>query len=584
MKRFQVVRLVLLGASFALPALAQTPVQPQPTAPQSKPEAAAPEATFKAYTRMVTVDLVVKDSKGIHITGLTADDFQLSEQTPSESKDKRLQKIAGFREIHVRDLGPAALPATSAEPGVFTNAVNLQKNPVPATILLIDGINTPIQAQMQIHPQMLKMLRQLPTNVPVAVFLLGDRLRMLQKFTTDPRLLQHALSSAISNAGKDIAEINPADDPDAAGNSMGGFDYLNDPILANMTALIRNFDQKVYAMQMTARVNRTGEALINLSRNVAGFPGRKNLLWMSSAFPMSVDPFRQGELSAQADFQGLVGKVSRALSDANVAVYPIDLGGVQTLQVYRADARPPDVGPTGISGAVQRNVEQLDSQRDVMESLADGTGGKVCNGSNHLDDCIRKAMSDSSDFYEISYYPNSTTWNGAYRQIFLKSRVHGAHLAYRNWYLATGEGNPDPKVQSAELQGDCDDYLNATAIPFTAKSLPADTPDQLKFGFLIDPSALAFSATGDDTRSASLEIAVCTLNKKGWPLKIMNYPVNPILTGQQYDAMVAAGGLTQAIKVPGPRPAAVRLLVKDVTTGKLGSILIRTDGHGTASR
>ena len=583
MQRIPAVPLAILGLSLALPLPGQTPASQSPSA-QNTSETAAPQATFKAYTRMVTVDLVVKDSKGNHITGLTADDFQLSEQTPSESKDKRQQKIAGFREIHVRDLASAAAPAAHSEPGLYTNAVKVQQNPVPATILLVDGINTPIQAQMQIHPQMLKMLRQLPANVPVAVFLLGDRLRMLQGFTTDPRQLQQALSAAISNAGKGIADMNPTDDPDAAGNSLGGFDYLNDPILANMTALIRDFDQKVYALQMTARVNRTGEALINLSRNVAGFPGRKNLLWMSTAFPMSVDPFRGGPLAAQADYQGLLGKVNRALSDANVAVYPIDLGGVQTLKVYGADARPPDVSPTGISGAIQRNVEQIDSQRDVMEKVAEGTGGKVCTGSNHLDDCIRKAMDDSSEFYEISYYPNSPTWNGAYRQIFLKSRVHGAHLSYRNWYLATGEGNPDPRVQSAELQGDCSDYMNATAIPFTAKSLPADAPGQLKFGFFIDPSALAFSATGEGNRSATIELAVCTLNDKGWPLKIMNYPLNLNLNEQQYNSMVAAGGVTQAIIVPAPRPAAVRLLVKDVTTSKLGSLLIRTDNIAPATR
>lgn len=578
MRRLHPVRWILVFSCLALPGVTRGVAQ-------SKDQGAGQEATFKAYTRLVTLEVVVKDSKGKHINGLKPEDFQIFEETPSESNEKREQKVAQFREVHVMDLGGSAGPAGRAEAGVYTNAVGVQKNPVPPTVLLLDGINTPIKFQMQVHAQMLKMLRRLPPNVPVAVFLLGDRLTMLQGFTTDPQLLQTALAKAESNAGKGIADVNPADDPYAAGNSMGGFSYLNDSVLGQLIGAAQAFDQNVYALQMTARVNRTAEALISLSRNVAGYPGRKNLLWMSTVFPMNLDPSRQSVfLASMADYSGVVGKMNKALSEANIAVYPIDVGGVQTLDAFTADARPPDVGPGGISGANQRQVEQINSERDVMETIAKGTGGKVCAGANDLSDCIRKAVDDSSEFYEISYYPDSPKWNGAYRQILLKSRVHGARLSYRNWYVAKGEDDPDPQVQAKELQGDCDDYLDATAIPFSAKAVAADNSNPLKFSLLIDPAALAFSATGDGGRSATLEIAVCTLNEKRWPLKIMNYPVNLKLNVEQYNAMVAAGGLTQSIDVPGPRPAAVRLLVKDITTGKLGSVLIKSDEIVMASR
>ena len=56
------------------------------------------------------------------------------------------------------------------------------------------------------------MLQQLPTDVPVAVFLLGGKLVMLQDFTSDPKLLQAALSKAITADGKYEAQIDPRDD------------------------------------------------------------------------------------------------------------------------------------------------------------------------------------------------------------------------------------------------------------------------------------------------------------------------------------------------------------------------------------
>jgi VWFA-related protein len=584
MQRLHVTRWIFVLGFIAAAGYAQS-VVPHSTAVQGKGVSAVPGPTFRSYSRLVTLEVVVKDSKGKHFTGLKPGDFQVLEETPSESKEKREQKIAQFREVQVNHLGrSAASMTTRTAPDIYTNAMAIEKNPVPATILLVDGLNTTIQDQAQVHTQMLKMLRQLPGDVPVAVFLLGDRLTMLQGFTTDPQLLQRALGAANSNAGKGIADVNPTDDPYAAGNSMGGFDHLHDPSLASVIAAIQQFDQHVYATQMTARVNRTAEAFISLSRNVAGYPGRKNVLWMSTAFPINVNAFSVGDSASQADYQGLIGKMNRALSDAHAAVYPIYVGGVETLQTFRADALPPDVSSAGISGAIQRNVEQINSQQDVMEKIAAGTGGKVCAGSNELSDCVRKAVDDSSHYYEISYYPDSPMWNGAYRNIILKSHVHGAHLVYRNWYLARGEENPDPKLQSRELQADCDDYLDATAVPFTAARVRASSPDTLQFSLRIDPSALAFVATADGDRSASLEVAVCTLNEKRWPLKIMMYPVNLSFTAQQYDAMQAAGGVTQAITVPAPRPAAVRLLVKDMTTGKLGSILIRTQRIESATR
>jgi hypothetical protein len=61
----------------------------------------------------------------------------------------------------------------------------------------------------------------------------------------------------------------------------------------------------------------------------------------------------------------------------------------------------------------------------------------------------------------------------------------------------------------------------------------------------------------------------------------MNYPVNLKLSPQQFETVNATGKLTDTVRIPGPKPAAVRLLVKDVASGKLGSIYIKTDSLST---
>ncbi len=105
----------------------------------------------------------------------------------------------------------------------------VQSDPVPPTILLVDGLNTDVQYQAQVHVQMIRMLRQLPSNLPVAVCLLGDRLTMLQSFTTDPRLLQAALRKATSTAGVGLATLDSRDDPDSVSSVLGATQGAGDP-------------------------------------------------------------------------------------------------------------------------------------------------------------------------------------------------------------------------------------------------------------------------------------------------------------------------------------------------------------------
>ena len=628
------LRMSLLVAvlGLALPGLAQTsPAQPQ-AAPQAMQQAAQPGGdaaesalTLQTFSRMVTLELVVTDSKGHHINDLKPENFKIFEQNQTQAGGKHEQKIAQFREVRMSDMRNPVAPEPQVAPGIYTNAVTVEKDPVPATIILVDGLNTDVRFQPQVHMQMMRMLRQLPSNVPVAVFLLGDRLRMLQNFTTDPKLLQIALSDAMSTAGKGLAEIDPRDDSQAAssvmmqaygindpssvvnaGASSDGSTSTNgqpsnpatDPVLVSMIEMAQEFDLKVYSSTMDERIHRTFDALVALGRNVAGYPGRKNLLWLSTTFPIDVIPrgdvplvqMPVGEGESVGDAPGVIDPYSGyrsyweqlqyldgVMSDAKISVYPVNVAGVQTMDIFRAETDPPDVRAASESDAINRNVQTRAGEQDTMMTIAEGTGGKVCTGDNDLSDCIKKAIDDSSDFYEIAYYPDATDWNGQFRKITIKTDQHGAHLAYRTGYFATPAGSTDSKVEAVQLQSNCNDYLNATSIAFMAKSTPAERSGELKFSLLIDSAGLTITPTADGRHQLNVALAVCTYNEKGWPLRLMNYPVNMKLSGWQFNRLTTTGKLMDSISIPGPRPAAVRLLIKDIASGKLGSVYIKTD-------
>ena len=543
----------------------------QATQPATQnPPGSEPVITFHASTRMVTLEVVARDHEGRPATGLTEKDFQIFEETGGFRKHKEEQKIAVFRPLGITELFPPnGAKDLQIPPGVYTNVLAPQKQPVPPTILLVDGLNTALMAQMQVHVQMMKMLRSLPNDVPVAVFLLGHGLHMLQNFTTDSSLLQAALEKAARPRESGIPQIDPRDDPDSLSNFMAG--TPNTP--ASMLDSVQRFEQETYASTTDLRVRETIEALVSIARHVSGYPGRKNLLWISSSFPILLNP-NMDDFSGFRTYQSDIEQLASALGEARVAVYPIDPAGLETSAFFQADSR----NPSTAASALGRESQMRTSRRETMEDLANQTGGRVCVEDNDLGDCVRKAVNDSSAFYEMAYYPTSQKWNGEFRKVIIKTTYPGLHLAYRQGYFAKSVENENPKATQKELQqAACEDYLNATSVMFAVRRVRGDSPEQLKYFVGIDPNTLTFVPTDGGGRELNFAMVVCTFNAAGKPLQLMTDPINRTLSEAEYQTIVSMHRLPHFVVVPGARPASIRLLVKDIPSGRFGSVNIPVD-------
>lgn len=516
--------------------------------------------TFKASARLVSVEVVARDHKGQTVRGLTADDFQVSEQIVPK-REQHPQKIWAFRATSVQEIAAQDAGKPHMAPGVYTNLITMNKVPVPPAILLVDGLNTDRVSQMQVHQQMVRMLASLPDNVPTAVFLLGRRLRMVQNFTTDPKLLKSALQNAHSVEHDDATQLDPRDDPDAFSAVLEG----------PLADVIRRFEQETFAFHLDIRVQETLDALRGIARHVAGYPGRKNLLWISSSFPILFLPDPDVQFLAMRNYGKEVADLANALADAKVAVYPVDPGGMEGLSVFEANTRPRQDVP----GMLNREQMSRFNRQASMQSLADQTGGKICVSNNDLGDCVKKAMDDSSFFYEIAYYPNSGDWHGEFHRITVKSTRPGMHLVYRQGYYARGpEEQTNPKSAAEELEkAACLDVLTSTSVLMVAKAFPE--PGKLKYFVAIEPSTITFTLQSDGTRHIALKVALCSFDKTGKPLRFLQDTIDEKLTDKQYAEIQAKHGFARVVSlVPTPGVALVRVLIKDMTTGQMGSVNI----------
>src|SRR5260370_37565157 len=117
---------------------------------QLKQSSADSPTVIRSTTRLVQVDVVVTDSSGHPVKGpLTERDFTILE-------DGKPQKISFFSFQQFEGQEKRQLP--QLPPHVATNRPEYGRSAGPPIILLLDGINTPVENQMAVRQQMLKFL------------------------------------------------------------------------------------------------------------------------------------------------------------------------------------------------------------------------------------------------------------------------------------------------------------------------------------------------------------------------------------------------------------------------------------------
>ncbi len=355
------------------------------------PQASFPTTTLRTSVQLVVVDVTVTDKDHHPIHNLTAKDFALLE-------DKVAQPIKHFEE-HTSAEVAAGGPRPTMPVGTFTNF-----DPAPGTgplnILLFDRFNTQMVNQSALRLQLLKYIDRAKPGTRIAIFELGDQLRLLQGFTDDRELLRTALRD---RNGPVMATWNTNSNVpgDNSGSGLVGPDQPAAP-----TQLAHGIKGQVDCSLQTSRSQVMLDALHSLALSLGSLPGRKNLVWFSGAFPMKVfdnaDP--DGcDASSAADWHLALDK----LTVNQVSIYPV---GVRTAM------GPPD--PT-------------------MKELARVTGGHAFADYNSYDAAVADSIEDGSNYYTLAYTPTNSNWNGDFRKIEVTlADGRSAELSYRRGYYA----------------------------------------------------------------------------------------------------------------------------------------------------
>jgi len=542
---------VAVFASLVCPLFAQNAVQQAP---------ATPVATLYVNARSVVVDVVVTDKTGRAVTGLPREDFQVFE-------DGKPQAITFFEQHAGASVGGAPNQlAPSLPPDTFTNIPAV----APAdsvNVLLLDALNTTLDDQIWVHKEMVKYLASIPSGTRIAIFLLGNRLRILQGFTEDSSVLNAAVVH--NKAGLELTAqpaTGGASNLTASGSSSSG---------------IGGFMNRGQQGQQEAnlRTELTLEHLQEIARYLAGIPGRKNLIWFSSDIPIMVSACVHGpgndactsnsNPSGDSPYYEMSKKTVNMLANAQVSVYPIEATGIALDSLVDTTGPPATAkiwaeGPIKFQTDALRNGARLRNFNHLtMDKVAGDTGGRAIYNLNDLKIAIADDIDNGARYYTIAYTPKNRSEKGKERKIEVKLAPGKYNLAYRRSYF-----EDTPKEQTAAEATQAKDPLrplmdsgmpNFTELRYQTRILPIHpqpAADAARAGdnsalkapfsrygvdFTLAMDGLRLDAGRDGVRRGKIEVALVAYSRDGVPLNWMVHFVGLAVRPDQYEIAQKSG-------------------------------------------
>lgn len=531
-------------------------------------QAPAPsQPVVRVTTHLVQVNVIVQDRKGQPVADLAKDDFVLFDSGQE-------QKISTFSMESSLPGGGTAAPVVKKPPlpaNIFSNRIDRRLDaPKSVTVILFDGLNTKFEDQAYARQQVIKYLQQVGPEDRVALYALGVNLQVLHDFTSDTALLLQALAKYRGRYAVELDATTP--EPSDTGDDQ-------------LDTWLNQANQTMADFYQINKVHQTCEALEAIANHVAKIPGRKNLIWVSSGFPIHIGFDEAGEraeaaaaagtmdTSEKRSFNEEMERAARAMSDAQLAIYPVDARGLASIPAYAATNKQgfnPRKSPTANAPVMPQSFYRT---QETMEVLAKTTGGKAYLNSNDLKAAIKHAIDDGRVTYTLGYYPSHGQWDGKFHE--LKVQVKRPHLSARcrPGYYAYPDRSQDEKERLAALRDAVWSPLEATGIALNARVDLTDVPKPGSLKVYVQVEAKDISLQLQDGRwVGGLDLFFVQQSQDGRSVAQMSDSVKLQLTPEVREKIAKSGLILSKNLEVAPNSVKLRVVVRDRPSGLVGSL------------
>jgi VWFA-related protein len=393
--------------------------------------------TIHVTSRLIVEQVTPKDKKGNVISGLTAKDFNVTEDgVPVDVKIFEYQSVS---ETAV----PLPPQATGTEDVKIFNRLAREQiaSEVPGKVmykdrrllvLYFDMSSMQEAEQLRSLTAAEKFVRTQMTSADLVSVLryAGSSVDVLQDFTADRNRLLSILETMVVGEGQGDTATS-SDDASADTGSAFGQDDSEFNIFST--------DRQLAALQTAT------ESLERLSE-------KKELIYFASGLTLS-----------GMDNQAQLHATEQAALRAGVAIWSIDARGL-VANGPMGDATHGSPGGSSMytGGAAMAQVSRLEQSQDTLYELAGDTGGKALLDYNDLSLGIVNAQKSVTNYYILGYYTKNYALDGKFRKVkvTVNPPVEAASVDFRQGYYGDKEwghyttADKERQLEDALMQGD----------------------------------------------------------------------------------------------------------------------------------
>lgn len=431
--------------------------QDSPGTPEITSKETAPQFRIQVERNLVQVRVVVRDSKGMPVAGLTRNDFVLTDrgkpqvithfavENPAERPaaatpplDRTVEDAAEAEDL------PAQLPDRYI--AVFFDDVHIQFADLARTrdaakkyfsTMLQPGDRVGIftssgQNQMDFTDDLGKIHEALRLLFPHPVVVhrdhqcpeVSDYQGYMIAYRQDPFAIEIA------------AEEAKLCDPNVVVQAA----MLSAQELDRAARASAEFSARIAANEFQTETEYVLRGLRGVIRQLAGLPGQRTVLMVSPGFLSLTEEMQVSQL------------IDLALR-ANVVVNSLDAKGLYAPVILGDASKSPTLPVTSallVGNKARLEVDRINSLADAMRYLAQDTGGVFVTNSNDFDQGFRKTGALPEISYVLAFSPQNMKFDGNFHKIkvTLSSKAKLTIQARRGYFAP--EKPTDPSAQEKE--------------------------------------------------------------------------------------------------------------------------------------
>jgi VWFA-related protein len=443
------------------------PPAPAPTAPanqtapatESHPDQTAAEitaheeaTTFKVNVKLVTVRVVVRDSKGNAVGNLQKEDFELF--------DNRKPQVISHFSVEQPGAQAAKERLTSdAKPGEQQPSV-----PERYIALVFDDIHLKFGDLAQTRMAAERHIATLRPTDRVAIFSTSGQTTL--DFTDDRAKLHDAL---LRLQPRPIAQTGTTECPDISYYMADLILNKNDPQAEQAAVLdalqclalpkappgqsgaqaqvqtALNAVRAEASRQLAMGGQESRLSLLTLKdvvRRISVMPGQRSIVVVSPGF-----------LTPEGDMlSDYMDVVDRALH-SDVTISCLDARGLYTVLPGGDISRDRPINPAAAAVEVEYQTAGAQAEGDILSDLANATGGAFFHNSNDLDEGFRRVSATPEYFYTLGFAPQNLKLDGGYHKLKVSLKKPASMtLQSRSGYYAPKHAADPAEEAKQEIQ------------------------------------------------------------------------------------------------------------------------------------